>query len=210
MNIWPFSALKRHKEALLSVENSLYRSRGTARKFESELTAAEAKIKHLEEQAEIERIKLVAIGVGAMCNTRASAAMQRIAPGDLYYCATLQDVYNLVDREMDIRERCGTFEEALRKLSCLGNGERPGNSTGNMIAIRALEAHASTKVCIKCGTEMVPLHSEDKKICSNGACGHEVEWTLAEGQQYQYKRNVEPFVEDRSAVREPLPEVGAE
>lgn len=29
-------------------------------------------------------------------------------------------------------------EEALAELSCLGNGERPGNSTGNMIARAAL------------------------------------------------------------------------
>lgn len=28
--------------------------------------------------------------------------------------------------------------EALEKLSCLGNGDRPGNSVGNEIALRAL------------------------------------------------------------------------
>ena len=30
--------------------------------------------------------------------------------------------------------------EALRKLSCLGNGDRPGNSIGNEIAREALAA----------------------------------------------------------------------
>lgn len=58
----------------------------------------------------------------------------------------------------------------------------------------------STKNCFKCGSEMIPLRSEDKKLCSNGACGHEVDWPLEEGQDYMHKRNVEPFIEDRSNV----------
>lgn len=49
-----------------------------------------------------------------------------------------------------------------------------------------------------CEAEMIPMHSTDKKMCSNGACEHEVDWPLEEGQSYQYKRNVEPFIEDRS------------
>jgi hypothetical protein len=71
-------------------------------------------------------------------------------------------------------------------------------------AEKFLARFRSTKTCIKCQSEMIPLHSEDKKICSNGACGHEVEWKLEAGQQYQYKRDVEPFIEDRSNVQEPL------
>jgi hypothetical protein len=56
----------------------------------------------------------------------------------------------------------------------------------------------STKTCVKCQSAMIPLHSEDKKICSNGACGHEIDWHLEEGQDFTHKRNVEAFVEDRS------------
>ena len=64
----------------------------------------------------------------------------------------------------------------------------------------------STKTCVKCNSDMIPLHSEDKKLCSNGACGHEIPWVLEEGQEYTYKRNVEPFVEDRSNVKEAIEE----
>ena len=37
-----------------------------------------------------------------------------------------------------LREREARLVEALRKLACLGNGNRPGNSDGNMIARTAL------------------------------------------------------------------------
>lgn len=41
-----------------------------------------------------------------------------------------------------IQEQAGTHVllDALRKLSCLGNGDQPGNSDGNLIARRALDA----------------------------------------------------------------------
>lgn len=43
------------------------------------------------------------------------------------------------------QEQAGTHVllEALRKLSCFGNGDQPGNSDGNRIAQRALDAWAS-------------------------------------------------------------------
>lgn len=71
-------------------------------------------------------------------------------------------------------------------------------------AEKFLNRFRSTKNCIKCGSEMIPLRSEDKKLCSNGKCGHEVEWPLEEGQQYMHKRDVEPFIEDRSNIQESL------
>ncbi len=37
-----------------------------------------------------------------------------------------------------LRERCGRMQVALEKLACLGNGNRPGNSEGNRIAIDVL------------------------------------------------------------------------
>lgn len=36
-------------------------------------------------------------------------------------------------------EEHGRYRKALRKLACLGNGDRPGNSIGNQIAIDALK-----------------------------------------------------------------------
>ena len=39
------------------------------------------------------------------------------------------EVVNLINR----------YREALEELSCLGNGDHPGNSIGNMIARRALK-----------------------------------------------------------------------
>lgn len=210
MNIWPFSALKRHKQALLSVENQLYRARCTYRKLENEL--------------EQERMKLVACGVGAMSNTRESAKVQRIAKDSPYYCASLGDVYSAVDREMTHREdleaandrafraseahvtTMGHFHQALDLITDIVRATEAGRILDAANAAEEfLHHHRGTKVCIKCGSEMIPLHSEDKKLCSNGACGHEVDWKLAEGQQYQYKRNVEAFVEDRSGVQEELP-----
>lgn len=37
-------------------------------------------------------------------------------------------------------EKIAIMRKALRELSCLGNGDRPGNSNGNEIAQRALTA----------------------------------------------------------------------
>lgn len=210
MNIWPFSALKRHKQALLSAENQLYRARCTGRKMENEL--------------ELSRMKLVAIAVGAQCNTRESAKLQRVAPGNPYHCDTVQNVYDAVDREIQLREdleqandrsfraseahvvTMGHFNQALDLIAEIVRSTETGRILDAANAAEDfLHHHRGTKVCIKCGSEMIPMHSEDKKLCSNGACGHEVEWKLAEGQQYQYKRNVEAFVEDRSGVQEELP-----
>lgn len=55
----------------------------------------------------------------------------------------------------------------------------------------------STRLCPKCQCSMIAMRSEDKKVCSNGACGYEMAWPLEEGQQYMFKRNVEPIREPR-------------
>uniref|UniRef100_A0AAU6W092 Uncharacterized protein n=1 Tax=Pseudomonas phage Nican01 TaxID=3138540 RepID=A0AAU6W092_9CAUD len=223
--IWPFTELKKLRDALamanetnLQAERnfrSLHRTSVEQGNLIDKLTSkvttiagwcetAEANEKKLAAELEIERMRLVACGVAAMSNTRESAGIQRVKKDSPFYCASVQDVHNAVDREMALREKVETYEQALRELSCLGNGERPGNSNGNMIAIRALEKHSSTKNCVKCGCEMIPMHDTDKKLCSNGACGHEVDWKLEEGQRYMYKENVEPFVEDRSKSQDDL------
>lgn len=168
-------------------------------------------IQSLQTELETERMKLVACGVAAMCNTRQSAAEQRVMKCSPYYCASVGDVHDAVDREMKLREdleasedrafraseahviTMGKFMEALDLLTEIVKGPADLVKT-----VKFIELHRSTKNCTKCGSEMIPMHSEDKKLCSNGACGHEVEWKLEDGQQYQYKRNVEAFVEDRS------------
>ena len=94
------------------------------------------------------------------------------------------------------------LEKALDHIRDILSDQTPGQVLKD--AESFYNRFRSTKNCIKCGSEMIPLRSEDKKLCSNGACGHEVEWPLEEGQQYMHKRDVEPFVEDRSNVQESL------
>lgn len=55
----------------------------------------------------------------------------------------------------------------------------------------------STKTCNRCGCAMIELRHEDKKVCSNGKCANEIDWPLGEGQQFMFKRNVEPLREPR-------------
>lgn len=89
-------------------------------------------------------------------------------------------------------EEC--FERFLRvdhgvgeKCTFIGDSQQVGEMT----------VKPSTKHCRKCGSEMVGLRNEDKKVCSNGACKHEVHWPLEDGQEYMFKRNVEPLREAR-------------
>ena len=87
------------------------------------------------------------------------------------------------------------FQTALDRITDMVKGD---DGQAFKEAEKFLNRFRSTKTCIKCDSTMIPMHDEDKKLCSNGACGHELDWKLEEGQQYQYKRNVEPFIEDRS------------
>ena len=41
-------------------------------------------------------------------------------------------------RTLDLTQEIVSLRAALVELSCLGNGDKPGNSIGNEIAIRAL------------------------------------------------------------------------
>jgi NADH pyrophosphatase NudC (nudix superfamily) len=180
---------------------------------------AEANEKKLAAELEIERQRLVACGVAAMCNTRYSAEQQRLSKDSPLFCQTVKDVHDAVDREMALRadlEQANdrSFRASEAHVVTMGHLTDALDRLEDMLkaddgqawkeAEKFLLRHRGTKVCIKCGCDMIPMHSEDKKLCSNGACGHEVEWKLSEGQQYQYKRNVEPFVEDRSNAQEEL------
>lgn len=217
--MWPFSTIKKLRDALaMANETNLQAERNFRSinrtcneqgnlidKLQGKVTTiakwcetAESNEKKLAAELEIERMRLVACGVAAMANTRESAAEQRVKKDSPYYCASVQDVHNAVDREMELREN---FNQALDRIADMVKGD---DGQAWKEAEKFLSRHRSTKNCIKCGSEMIPMHSEDKKLCSNGACGHEIPWTLADGQQYQYKRNVEAFVEDRSNVKEEL------
>ncbi len=88
---------------------------------------------------ETERMRLVACGVIALANTPESAAKARdMLPQ--YRSASSDDVARAVDREMQLRAEVEKLRAALQRLACLGNGDRPGNSEGNVIALEALAA----------------------------------------------------------------------
>ena len=64
-------------------------------------------------EVETLRMRLAACGVGALANTPDSAKTQRIGKDSPYWCASVQDVYDAVDREMAALEREKLLEEAL-------------------------------------------------------------------------------------------------
>lgn len=224
--IWPFTELKKLRVALAQANGTNAQSVENFRKLHDTSVRQGDLIDKLTAELEVERMRLVACGVGAACNTRESAHNARVNENNPYYCASVQDVYNAVDREMQLREDLGEANDKLERandrafrateahVATMGNFTDALDRLEDMLkgddgqawkeAEKFVLRHRGTKVCIKCGSEMIPMHSEDKKLCSNGACGHEVEWKLSEGQQYQYKRNVEPFVEDRSNSGEEL------
>jgi hypothetical protein len=92
---------------------------------------------HLRGQLETERIRLAACGVVALANTPESAAKAREMLPE-YRSASCDDVARLVDSEMALRKQVAIARDNLQKLSCLGNGDQPGNSIGNTIAQDAL------------------------------------------------------------------------
>lgn len=69
----------------------------------------------MQEQLEIERMRLAACGVAAMQNTR-STIMDRIANDNPYYSASYSDVCRAVDREIALREKLELVESALSEL----------------------------------------------------------------------------------------------
>lgn len=60
--------------------------------------------------------------------------------------------------------------------------------------------------CPKCGSQMIELRAEDKKICSGNqlTCGHEEYWPLKPGDKYMHKNDVEPFVRYSEAEQREL------
>lgn len=68
------------------------------------------------EQISTLTMQLAACGVGAMSNTEESKEKNRIAKDSPYYSASLQDVYNAVDREMSLREDDGWKSEILDEV----------------------------------------------------------------------------------------------
>ena len=60
-------------------------------------------VKRLEEELEVERMRLAGCGVAAMMNTRGSVK-ERITKDNPYWSASYGDVCSMVDREMTYRE----------------------------------------------------------------------------------------------------------
>jgi hypothetical protein len=226
--MWPFTNKKLQAALAMANETNQQSVKNVAvleeliATYQSMFQQQDDLIGRLQSENEVERMRLVACGVGAMANTPESAKQQRVDVESPYFCASVGDVYAAVDREMKLREELevandrafraseahvvtmGKFQAALDIIGKVVKTKLQGDMRDNaQEAEKFYNLHRGTKVCVMCGSEMIPLHSEDKKICSNGACGHEVEWKLEEGQKYQHKNNVEPFVEDRSAPEEP-------
>lgn len=199
--MWPFSTIKKLQTEWSATLVDLEKSVTNFNKMYQVSCDQGAQIDRLMNELEIERMKLVACGIGAMANTREAAHNQRVTKENPYYCASVGDVYDAVDREIRLRE---ALDEALDVIGEIVKTKLNGDMRDNgQKAERFLSKHRGTKVCLKCGSDMVKIESEDKKLCSNGGCGYEVAWELAPGQKYQHKNNVEPFVEDRSQPEEP-------
>ena len=110
-----------------------------ARDLERELSVVKRERDEARADLGIERMRLVACGVIALANTPESAARARdILPQ--YRSASSAYVTRAVDREMQLRAEVKKLRAALQRLACLGNGDRPGNSEGNVIALEALAA----------------------------------------------------------------------
>lgn len=82
----------------------------------SELAYVKAQVSKLKTDLEIERLRVVACGVGAQCNTPETIAKQRIASDNPYYCAAVGDVYDAVDREVALRNRVAELEAQVQAL----------------------------------------------------------------------------------------------
>lgn len=239
--MWPFSEIRKLQKALALANETNAQSIINFEDMHRIVENQGKMIDLLQNGIEVERMRVVACGVAAMANTRESAVQQRVSKDSPYWCASVQDVHNAVDREMHLREDLDArvlsatadietklgianertfhtyeahvvtmdkFHQALDIIGKVVKSKLQGDMRDNaQEAEKFYNLHRGTKVCVMCGSEMIPLHSEDKKICSNGACGYEVEWSLEPGQKYQHKNNVEPFIEDRSLPEEPRNQV---
>jgi hypothetical protein len=68
-------------------------------------------------EAENLRIQLAACGVIAMCNTPESAKLQRPPEDSPYWCASLRDVANAVDREMKLSSEVKRLRQVERETT---------------------------------------------------------------------------------------------
>jgi len=71
------------------------------------------------ESEEIERMRLAACGVAAMCNTKESIRQQRIKKSSPYFSASYADVCAAVDREICYRE---ALQAIINELGVPGEG----------------------------------------------------------------------------------------
>ena len=103
-----------------------------------EMVPFEQTLTPLKGQTEQWRMEQTAISVMANSNTLKSFIEQRLPADHQYRTPALGDVEVAIAREITLIEKLRVAEEALRKLSRLGNGDRPGNSVGNCMAEEAL------------------------------------------------------------------------
>lgn len=76
----------------------------------------ESEVESLKCENETLRMQLVACGVAAMSNTPESAAQQRVKPDSPYFCASVGDVHDAVDREMSLRAQLANTEQSRRSF----------------------------------------------------------------------------------------------
>jgi hypothetical protein len=82
----------------------------------------------LRAEVETEHMRLVACGVIAMANTPESARATRIPKDNPYYSASLQDVENAVDREIQLRADLAAAVEVLREVVEYGHHDTCSSS----------------------------------------------------------------------------------
>ena len=88
------------------------------------------------EELEIERMRLAACGVAAMCNTKKAARQQRIKKSNPYYSASYGDVCRAVDREMKYRK---ALEDIVHELGVPSEGYPAPVANAYDIAVEALD-----------------------------------------------------------------------
>jgi hypothetical protein len=84
--------------------------------FEVVKEEQEKRIVEMEEQLETERMRVVACGVAAGCNTEESIARHGIKQGNPYWTPAYGDVCGAVKREMEYREKNKALEDQVGAL----------------------------------------------------------------------------------------------
>lgn len=199
MNIWPFSEIRKLQESLAMANETNVQAvknfdnlHKQAKQAESQCNSyyhqAVSDRRHLERKDELLIVKSAEI---AGLTVKLAETQHLVRAADESHMNTVAE----------LEKKTQQFEQALDRIADMVKAD---DGQAWKEAEKFLAQHRSTKNCVKCGSKMIELRGEDKKLCSNGACGHEVDWPLEEGQTYMYKNNVEPFIEDRSHVKEEL------